>query len=448
MAGRVPGTGKFMHVERARGYTVSPPIPGLIPVPGSPIMMIVGCHLLIVDDEKEMRISLSKILSSAGFESEYTTHPLEVKRLLAEKHFDLVIMDIRMPEISGLDLLQQLRAALKSIPVIIVSAYASVENIVAAMKVGALNFYQKPINIDMLIAEIRRITHSSRESGADTALHPLDASSPRMAEALKQSRKIAGTGALVFLFGERGTARKWWRTWSTRTARAPTARLSRSTAHQSPKRFSRASFSDTSREPSPTRSIYIEDASRSTRRNAVLRRDQRDRHGDAGEAPAGFAGQGVQTPGRLRRSSRRPDDRRHEHRHPRPDREEALPGRTSITASWSLSFRCRRCGSAGKTFFPWHGTFLTFSARPTARPSPAPWRRGNLMCEHSWPWNVRELKNCVHGWLPSTKPASSGSRTLRFSTRPSALRMDAPWSRHTNSFPGRSSWTHSRAARA
>ena len=171
-------------------------------------MMIVGCHLLIVDDEKEMCISLSKILSSAGFESEYTTHPLEVKRLLAEKHFDLVIMDIRMPEISGLDLLQQLRAALKSIPVIIVSAYASVENIVAAMKVGALNFYQKPINIDMLIAEIRRITHSSRESGADTALHPLDASSPRMAEALKQSRKIAGPTRWCFSSGKAGPGKE------------------------------------------------------------------------------------------------------------------------------------------------------------------------------------------------------------------------------------------------
>ena len=171
-------------------------------------MGAVRCHLLIVDDEEEMCISLSKILSSAGFESEYTTHPLDVKRLLAEKHFDLVIMDIRMPDISGLDLLQQLSTAMKSIPVIVVSAYASVENIVAAMKIGALNFYQKPINIDLLVAEIRRITHTSRESDAAAGPRPLESSNPRMADVLKQARKIAGTSAPALLFGESGTGKE------------------------------------------------------------------------------------------------------------------------------------------------------------------------------------------------------------------------------------------------
>jgi DNA-binding NtrC family response regulator len=117
-------------------------------------------------------------------------------------------MDIRMPDISGLDLLQQLRAAFKSIRVIIISAYASVENIVAAMKVGAHNFYRKPINIDMLVAEIRGMMHSPKDRGAAIKRLSLDSSNPRMSEALKKSRKIAETEAPVLLFGESGTGKE------------------------------------------------------------------------------------------------------------------------------------------------------------------------------------------------------------------------------------------------
>ncbi len=167
-----------------------------------------GCHLLIVDDEEEMCISLSKILTSAGFESEYTTHPLAVKRLHSEKHFDLIIMDIRMPELSGLDLLQQFRAGFECVPVIMISAYASVENIVAAMKIGALNFYQKPIETDMLIAEIRGILHPSKRPAAALPPQPLGSCNVRMGEALKQSVKIAPTNAPVLLFGESGTGKE------------------------------------------------------------------------------------------------------------------------------------------------------------------------------------------------------------------------------------------------
>ena len=164
---------------------------------------------MIVDDEQEMCISLSKILVAAGFQSEYTTHPLEVKRLLSEKHFDLVIMDIRMPEISGLDLLQQFRAAFESIPVIIISAYASVENIVAAMRVGAINFYQKPINIEMLVAEVQKITHSAGgQAHPAVASQPVGSLNTRMGEALKQSLKIARTTASTLLCGESGTGKE------------------------------------------------------------------------------------------------------------------------------------------------------------------------------------------------------------------------------------------------
>ncbi len=167
-----------------------------------------GFRVLLVDDEKEMCISLAKILNAAGLKTEYTTHPLAVKQILGEKHFDLVVMDIRMPEISGLDLLQQFRDANDSTPVIMISAYASVENVVAAMKIGALNFYQKPIDIGMLIAEIQRLSQSSARKSLAVESQLVDSCDPRMKETLKQATKIAKTKAPVVILGESGTGKE------------------------------------------------------------------------------------------------------------------------------------------------------------------------------------------------------------------------------------------------
>ena len=168
----------------------------------------VNFKILIVDDEKEMCISLSKILLSAGFECDHTIHPAAVRRLFAQKHYDPVIMDIRMPEVSGLDLLHQFRAANDMTPVIIISGYASVDNVVAAMRIGALNFYQKPINIDSLIEEIKKISQSTTRDDFPKGIPLVKSENLHMQQVLKQAIKIAQTDAPVVILGESGTGKE------------------------------------------------------------------------------------------------------------------------------------------------------------------------------------------------------------------------------------------------
>ncbi len=165
-------------------------------------------RVLIVDDEREMCISLAKILRSFGFDSDFVLDPLKVIHMLEREHFDLLIMDIKMPKLSGLDLLQQVRARAAQLPVIMISGYPSVENVVAAMKAGAHDFFQKPIDIKKLVGEIERLVRLGAGSAPGAPPPDIVTRNPRMIEILRQVRKIADTNASVIITGESGTGKE------------------------------------------------------------------------------------------------------------------------------------------------------------------------------------------------------------------------------------------------
>ncbi|MEW5816670.1 MAG: response regulator, partial [Spirochaetota bacterium] len=87
-------------------------------------------RILIIDDELEMCISLSKILVTYGYEALYTTESQQVQEILKSKVIDLIIMDIRIPGIDGIQLLKKVKSENWSIPIIMISGYGSVDNIV------------------------------------------------------------------------------------------------------------------------------------------------------------------------------------------------------------------------------------------------------------------------------------------------------------------------------
>ena len=93
--------------------------------------------ILIVDDEEEMCLSLSEILTSKGYQTIYTIDPLKVSMLLEQNHVDLILMDIKMPKLGGIDLLKIIKRNNFRIPVIMITGYPSVENAIQAMKHGA-----------------------------------------------------------------------------------------------------------------------------------------------------------------------------------------------------------------------------------------------------------------------------------------------------------------------
>ena len=165
-----------------------------------------GFTILIIDDEEEMCISLSEILSSEGYRAIYTTNPLNGPEILNKHPVCLIIMDIRMPQLGGIDLLKRIKESNHYIPVIMITGYPSIENAVRAMKYGALNFYVKPLNISELLDEIKQIVNSqkTKKKGLSNK-YRIITNNPKMAEIKKNVKKVALTDASVLILGESGT---------------------------------------------------------------------------------------------------------------------------------------------------------------------------------------------------------------------------------------------------
>ena len=120
-------------------------------VNGTPI----GGSVLIVDDETEIRESLQTLLEMEGFEVETAASGEDGLIQMAERPFDLVLLDLTLPGRNGMEILSDIRAHDPHLPVIMITAYGTVENAVRAMQSGAANFVQKPWDNEKLLADVR-----------------------------------------------------------------------------------------------------------------------------------------------------------------------------------------------------------------------------------------------------------------------------------------------------
>jgi len=164
--------------------------------------------LLIVDDEEDLCISLKKLFSAHGIETDYAVNPAQAFNLIIQNSYSLIISDLKMPSLSGIDLLKQIRCAGRKIPVILISGYASVDNVVEAMKYGALNFYEKPVVFKMLLEDVRRILTEKKSDGSQAAFSQIISESSQMKEKLLIIQKAAPTEAPVILTGPSGTGKE------------------------------------------------------------------------------------------------------------------------------------------------------------------------------------------------------------------------------------------------
>ncbi|RPI79471.1 MAG: sigma-54-dependent Fis family transcriptional regulator [Desulfobacteraceae bacterium] len=165
-------------------------------------------QILIVDDEKEMCLSLAEILSANGFQALYTVDPLEVLSTLNTHKIDLIIMDMKMPKLKGIDLLKNVKAADPLIPIIMITGYPSIENAVNSMKYGALNFYIKPLKIKELLNEIQQLAKSRPEIERSNEIFPIITQNPTMHRIMAEITKVARTDAPVLITGESGTGKE------------------------------------------------------------------------------------------------------------------------------------------------------------------------------------------------------------------------------------------------
>ncbi|CAN5422759.1 sigma-54 dependent transcriptional regulator [soil metagenome] len=159
--------------------------------------------ILVVDDEKNQREILETILSGEGYDVTTASSGEAAMKFVADRHFDLVLTDLKMTGMSGLDLLKELTDFDKSIIVILLTAHGSVDSAVDAMRLGAFEYLQKPYDSENLLGTVSR---------ALKKLTTLDAEiisvSPEMDKVKKLILKIAKSNSTVLIRGESGTGKE------------------------------------------------------------------------------------------------------------------------------------------------------------------------------------------------------------------------------------------------
>lgn len=118
--------------------------------------------ILIVDDDSELRANLSEILRGAGYYTDEAASGKEAIEKTPSKDFDIVLLDLMMPKMSGIDVLKEIKKIKPGIRVIMITAFATVENAVDAIKKGASDYISKPFRIDDLLTTIRRVIEEVR----------------------------------------------------------------------------------------------------------------------------------------------------------------------------------------------------------------------------------------------------------------------------------------------
>jgi CheY-like chemotaxis protein len=113
--------------------------------------------ILIVDDEKNIRLTLSRSLEVLGVETDSAEDGREALVKLREKEFGLILLDLRMPGVDGMEVLRRVRESRPDIRIIILTAYGTIELAVEAMKLGAVDFIQKPIVPEQLRERVTRV---------------------------------------------------------------------------------------------------------------------------------------------------------------------------------------------------------------------------------------------------------------------------------------------------
>jgi DNA-binding NtrC family response regulator len=177
-------------------------------------------HVLLVDDESSMRLTLTALLKRANHTLMQAATGQEALEKIEKNHFDVVITDLNLDRISGLDVLKAAKLASASTEVIVLTGYGSVESAVAAMKSGAIDYLTKPVDTEELLLAVERakerqklksevarlrteVEHQGRFDGGSVV-----AASPAMREVLGMVERVAPTDATVLVQGESGTGKE------------------------------------------------------------------------------------------------------------------------------------------------------------------------------------------------------------------------------------------------
>ncbi len=176
-------------------------------------------NILLVDDDKDLSQSLANLFDSDKFNFDFLEDGTSVSQYVRENDsLDLVMLDVNLPSMSGLDVLKQIKSVKDNLPVIVISGFVSTENAIEAMREGAFEYLTKPFEIDKLIDSVNKacgyassLRHPVAPATDESAVHGIDeivGKSPEIVEIAKLIGQVAKTEAAVLIFGESGTGKE------------------------------------------------------------------------------------------------------------------------------------------------------------------------------------------------------------------------------------------------
>ncbi len=171
--------------------------------------------ILVIDDEENIRSVLSGILEDEGYEVETASDGLEGLEKARSGDFSLVFLDVRLPGMGGLEVLEEIKKTKKDLGVIIISGHGSIDMAVKSLKIGAFDFLEKPLSLEKVVTLVRNalaiedLRKENRElkeavSGGDKMI----GSCPGMEKVRKVILQVASSDASVMILGENGTGKE------------------------------------------------------------------------------------------------------------------------------------------------------------------------------------------------------------------------------------------------
>ena len=174
--------------------------------------------VLIVDDEKLMRISLESQLKKEGYNVKSVDNALDGLKMVKSEEYDIVVTDLRLSGMSGMDFLKEIKKHNQEIIVVIMTAYGTLESAVSAIKEGAYDYIAKPFSTDELIIKLQRalyyknttaeVNRLRREIQSEFEFSNIIGKSEAMKKVLETVKSVSGRDATVLIRGESGTGKE------------------------------------------------------------------------------------------------------------------------------------------------------------------------------------------------------------------------------------------------